>query len=163
MIRIALLVATSLIFGAYSIGVAASSEDFLLTAGRAGPVKIGMTPEQVESIFGKARIKRVDEQYEGMPSPALEIFADSNETKSALLVLDLDGGLVYRVNVKDPRYKTKEGIGVGSFLSELQKRCHEGPPKEEGEGFYGIIDAKMGMSFAISYDSSPVVASVLVL
>ena len=123
--------------------------DFLITGSAAGPIKIGDSKQQVLKLRQKYKLEEVDLFSEGMPgSPAVQIY-DGDEL---LFNAEIVKGAVYRITVLSPRFKTHEGIGVGSTFGDLKK--YFGKPKrlEAGEGgFYAGFDTKSGwLSFALA-------------
>lgn len=107
-----------------------------------------MTAEEVEAAFGKAATRRIDLKLEGMPSLAIEIRLGKRTKPS--LVAELEGGKVYRVGVRDERFKSKEGIGVGSTLGDIRKvYAVSGIDVGEGPGNLFAIVNEVGMSFRL--------------
>lgn len=96
-------------------------KSFILKEHTAYGVKVGFTKDQVYERFPKEDIKMIDLFLEGMPAPAMEISIDSKPCLMAELVNDK----VYRIRVLDPRFKTPEGIRIGSTLKELEKAYNE--------------------------------------
>jgi hypothetical protein len=62
----------------------------------------------------------------------------------------LNGQTIYGIKVHDPRFKTAQGIGVGSSIGDLRKtKLHFKFNREEGDG---LICDELGMKFAVHID-----------
>lgn len=126
---------------------------FILSKGSAGPVQIGMEVDTLYAKIGRHATKLVDLQVEGFFTPALEVYLDTGQrTKPALVVRLGRSFAVSSITVYDPRFRTEEGIHVGSTLGDLRK--------EYGIDWVGFGDGplcaranKLGMTFAL--DSIP--------
>jgi len=93
-------------------------------------------------------VKRVDLQLEGMPTPALEIRLGNLSAARASLTAELfppAENRVWRVNVFDRRFRTAEGLGIGSTLGQI--RAHHKVRILVGEGGVGAYVAELQMNF----------------
>ena len=125
--------------------------DFSLTSGRAGPVEVGAIVEEVYEIFGRQNISLVAQFSEGSFSPALEVRLPSAAVSPALVIQFREGSpcpgfRVVGVEVRDPRFRTPEGFGVGSTLGEVRQRYQVELIQGE-EGTYAAHVATLGISF----------------
>jgi hypothetical protein len=114
----------------------APSSEFLVSEGKAGSVEVGMSVDEILQAFGRERVRVVDLKKEGHFSPAIEIDLPGSGVR-APIVADITvgpcGGFsLSEISVKDPRFRTTDGLGVGSTLAELQRRRPVRVSREEG-------------------------------
>jgi hypothetical protein len=104
---------------------------------------------------------------EGMFSPALEVRSNGR----VLLIGEIDktgsGWIVFRITLKDRRFHTSKGIGVGSTFADL-KRAYPGLKILIGEGQQFAFIEPESLSFGLdAYPEAPSdrsrVTSVLML
>ena len=121
--------------------------DFTLARGRVGALRIGMTADEVVALFGAPRVKKVDLHTENPdPEPALEVRLGSLSASNPSLTVELHpGNKVYCVQVFDKRYKTTDGLGIGSTLGQIRAR-HE-LKIGVGEGNVVAYSDELGLSF----------------
>src|SRR2546428_585024 len=104
---------------------AAQSTSFLLAPGRAGALEIGLPVDSVLRVFGRDRVRLVDLQLEGHFTPAIElVLVDSRATPALVApIREVPCGefALYGMSVYDPRFRTREGVGVGSTIGELRR------------------------------------------
>ena len=129
------------------------SGSFLIEPGKVGSLENGMTVDNALAIIGPGRSKLVDLQSEGIFNPALEIRFDPEQKEPSLVAsirwpcsrFSIDG-----ISVQDPRFRTREGLGVGSTLGELRRYFKLEGPFEEAED--GTLAATIpGMTFALEH------------
>jgi hypothetical protein len=103
----------------------------LITGKSLGGVTIGMTAHDVVRMFGRHRVVEVDLQLEALPTPALNVLGPAGEE---LATAELNrAGYVYRISTHDPRFRTREGIRVGSSMRQVVSRYGR-PEVLVGEG-----------------------------
>ena len=122
-----------------------------LARGRVGQLRLGMIAGEVVALFGRNRVKAVDLHREGGTTPALEVRLDSLTATKASLIAELfpvASNRVWRVRVFDSRFKTDEGLSIGSTLAEIQ--AHHKVRMLVGEGNVVAFAEDLQMSFDFS-------------
>lgn len=106
--------------------VSRQSAEFLLAAGKAGRIEIGLPVDDLYRIVGRENTRLVDLFPEGMFQPALEIRLPGAPVAPAVIVPIREWPCVVwsiqGIDVRDPRFRTAKGIGVGSTLADVQKQ-----------------------------------------
>lgn len=135
------------------VGVAPASAQtttLLLSPGRAGPFELGQTIDEVYSLVGRERVRLVDLFGEGMFTPAIEIEMAEAPVRPSIVArireypcfqFAIDGMIV-----RDPRFQTTEGFGVGSTVGELRRAYEVQLNREEG---HSLIVPSLRMTFAV--------------
>lgn len=139
-------------------------KDFLLSTGLAGKIRLGMSVDEVYSRYGRENTRLVDLFLEGFFSPALEIFIPQPDPKDAAvkqskpsLMAEIhcpkpNNYAIYRVQVFDPRFKTREGIGVGTTLGEARNHYKfKAFAYSEGGAVCGIVES-LGMTLLLDWN-----------
>ncbi len=129
---------------------AAQSPPFRLDPGRAGTLEIGVPVDTVLRAFARNRVRLVDLQLEGHFSPALEVDLGNSGPTPGLVAhishFPCNEFAVSGISVYDPRFRTREGIGVGSTIGALRRAYDVRPNREEG---HSVIVPSLKMTFAI--------------
>jgi hypothetical protein len=144
-------------------------KNFELSKGKAGPVEIGMSIDELYQRVGKEDTKLVDQYSGGFFSPVVEIYLkrEPKDAKPSLIAevvgkppaenvrpFFISAFVVGRISVNDPQFKTSVGIGVGSTLGEI-RRWYKVDWIAFGEGPLFARVEQMGMSFALDYSAPP--------
>lgn len=127
---------------------ASATADFTLSRGRAGQLQIWMTVDQVVALYGQQAITPVDLHLEGESSPALQIQLDGATISHPSIIAEQfppTPDRIWRVTVYDPRFRTNDGLGVGSTLADI--RSKQNVVIEIGEGSVYGYAAALEMSF----------------
>lgn len=137
----------------------AQENAFLLAKGKAGLIEVGMTIDAAQAKYGREATKLVAHYPEGMFTPLLEVYLPGQTSTTApalLLGIDLENEwIVDGIGVNDARFRTREGIGVGSTLGEV-RRAYRIKNIAFGEGpLYANVE-ELNMSFELDFtDPSP--------
>jgi hypothetical protein len=124
-------------------------ENLLLGPHQAGKLKIGMAESAIHQAWPRALTRKVVIYPEGIETPAVQIFI-GKDRKTPSLVVILNSETIYGIEVHDPRFKTAQGIGVGSSIGDLRKtNLHFKFNREEGDG---LVCDELGMKFAVDID-----------
>jgi hypothetical protein len=150
-----LVVAAVFIAAAGTTGAAqqSPSSEYLLATGRAGRIEVGTSVDEVYRIFGRANVNLVAEFKEGMFSPALKIKLRGS-TATAALSVDIREWpcgefSVQGIDIRDARFRTKDGFGVGSLAGDL-RRAHPFQMSEGEEGSHAAVIEALQMSFSLT-------------
>jgi hypothetical protein len=97
----------------------AADDNFRISRSRVGPVKIGMPVAGLKQAFASGQLRETTIHLEGQGykayvtgSPAAGLRIEEQCEPACV---------VWRIQVKDPAYRTAQGLGVGSRLGEVKK------------------------------------------
>jgi hypothetical protein len=136
-------------------------ETLLVERGRAGSVALGATADSLYSEF-RERAKLVDLRLEGHLSPALELKRFGSQLVPSIIAEigpSANTLVVTRVNVVDPAFRTKAGIGVGSTYAEL-RAAYKIDWVGSGEGNFFARVEELAISFQLDISSQVSLRSV---
>ena len=135
---------------------------FRLQPGRAGAIEVGMAIDRVYEIVPRQKTELVDLFAEGMFEPAVVVHVDGSPVARPIVARIresfCDDYTIDAITVYDPRYRTSEGIGVGSSLREVKRRYDVTISEEEGAQ---ALAPRLSMAFSLDgTDDSATVRSV---
>ena len=142
--RVAIMLAVAL------VGQVATTSVPPIERHRVGLVELGTAAQKVYDAFPAERRDLVDLGYEGMLSPALLLRFPGTKQRDGV-VAELDGGrglIVWRIEIRDPAFKTSKGIGVGSTVREL-RGAYRLDSVVSGEGSVAIRVEELSASFVL--------------
>jgi hypothetical protein len=165
-VKFAILITVTAIASLPVLRAQSPPDEFLISEGKAGLIEVGMPVEDVLQVYGRERVRIVDLKKEGSFTPAIEIDVPGSSVRAALIadirewpcpVFSVTG-----ISVRDPRFRTADGFGVGSMLADLQRRKTVRISREEGWSAY-VADPKMSFGLeAVGATGAARVASVWV-
>jgi hypothetical protein len=124
-------------------------ENLLLGPHHAGKLRVGMAESAIYRAWPRRLTQKIVTYPEGIETPAVQIIL-SKDRRAPSLVVILNGQTIYGIEVHDSRFKTAQGIGVGSSIGDLRKtKLHFKFNREEGDG---LICDELAMKFAVNID-----------
>jgi hypothetical protein len=122
----------------------------LLSPGRAGVFELGATVDEIYRLVGREHVRLVDLFGEGHFTPAIEIrLPGANVTPSIVAHIreaPCREFAIWGIRVLDPRFRTSEGLGIGSTVGELRRTYDARLNREAG---HSVIVPSLQMTFAV--------------
>ncbi|RAK69904.1 hypothetical protein [Hymenobacter edaphi] len=132
----------------------AKDEHLLLKPGYVGPLRLNMKEADLLTLLPPSTLTQTTRSLEGIEYPVYEYRPDDAPAGSAPLLLEMvgaveDGGnRLWRVQLQDARYRTAEGIGVGSTYGEA-RRAYGVQTIERAEGRLVAVSERVGMTWVL--------------
>jgi hypothetical protein len=135
----------------------AGAQERQLTTGVAGPIALGDSVDQIYARVGRENTRLVDLLQEGQFSPALEVTLPGAPVPISLVVVVREwpcpGFSAWGIQVRDPRFKTVDGLGVGSTVADIRSKYDV--RIVWGEGDRVVVVEKLGLTFALAPTTGP--------
>lgn len=139
---------------------AAPDEHLLLKPGYVGPLRLNMKEADLLALLPPSSRRATTRSLEGTEYPVYEYRPDDAPAGTAPLLLEMvtaidgNGNRLWRVQVQDPRYRTAEGIGVGSTYGAARK-AYGVQTVEQAEGRLVAVSERVGMTWVLDKAGLP--------
>jgi hypothetical protein len=96
---------------------------FVLLPGQAGLVQVGMRVEDLKAAVPAGMLVEKEIRREGISMTLFEVLNDSYSQETGLVAEPLcePECRIYRIEVRDRKYQTPEGVGIGSTYGEVRR------------------------------------------
>ncbi|MHB9029970.1 MAG: hypothetical protein ACYC9O_14485 [Candidatus Latescibacterota bacterium] len=127
--------------------------DTTISVGQVGAVRLRMPLDSLYIAYGSKNINKIDLKYEEHYCPALAIYLPTSPKDKPSIVAEIDETrkIVWRIQVRDPRFRTDKDIGPGSTFAELRKHY---PVDFTGEYEIGVLSVVKSFEMAFEIDPS---------
>ncbi|CVK21886.1 ankyrin repeat domain-containing protein [Sporomusa sphaeroides] len=147
-------------FNRPSATVSQPAGQFTLATGYAGAIGVGTSVDHLYQQFGKQAVSAGEEFFAGRAYPVLRAY-DGQEKVPALTVYfalnkQTEDKVITAIRVFDDRYKTTQGIGVGTTLGELRQTGTLGSIQYTDTLYAIARDSKIRYELDFSTDNMPV-------
>lgn len=139
---------------------AAPDEHLLLRPGYVGPLRLNMKEADLLTLLPPSALRATTRSLEGTEYPVYEYRPDDAPAGAAPLLLEMvtaidgNGNRLWRVQLQDARYRTAEGIGVGSTYGEARK-AYGIQTVERAEGRLVAVSERVGMTWVLDKTGLP--------
>jgi hypothetical protein len=135
----------------------ATLQQFDLKPGYAGQIQVNMPSDTLKKMVPAENLKTTERELEGQKHTAFEI--RNAKTDNQLLLLAEESCenktcKIFRVRVISPKFKTKEGIRVGSTFGEV-KNAFKFSYVGIGESDFVALSEEQRMAFALDIAGFP--------
>lgn len=123
---------------------------FRLAPNQAGPVRIGMPVDELKASVPAAMLVEKEVNREGQLYTVYEVLNDSFSQETGLVAEPLCAPecRIYRIEVRDRKYQTEEGLGIGSTYGKVRQALPIAYASS-AEGNLVAVSEEAGMSFLL--------------
>ncbi|GAB2942731.1 hypothetical protein GCM10027048_04220 [Hymenobacter coalescens] len=139
---------------------AATPERLLLRPGYVGPLRLNMKEADLLALLPSAALRPTTRSLEGIEYPVYEYRPAGQPAGTPPLLLEMvtaldgNGNRLWRVQLQDARYRTAEGIGVGSTYGAARK-AYGVQTIERAEGRLVAVSERVGMTWVLDQTGLP--------
>lgn len=128
----------------------AVSRNFRISGDSVGDLQIGSAMASVKEILSRERLRKQTYTQEGTEFTALEVYHDSLPQPSLVLLMNCNPEpcVVRHIAIKDSRYHTSKGMGIGDTFGEL-KASHKLAYVGWGEGKFVAVAEDLPVTFEL--------------
>ncbi len=116
--------------------------DFLLADGRVGYVQIGRSVESLYRHYDRSLVTFEAENRDGIPYPVVKLFVPEKKAPAMVLSVSVSRQgqqqTIDGIRVYDERFKTEDGIGIGSTLGDMKKAGTLQGVKQIDQSLYAV-------------------------
>lgn len=125
-------------------------QKFRLVPSQAGLARIGMTVDELNASVPAAMLVEKEVNREGQLYTVYEILNDTYSQETGLVAEPLCDPecRIYRIEVRDRKYQTEEGIGIGSTYGQVRQTLPIAYASA-AEGNLVAVSEEAGMSFLL--------------
>jgi len=127
---------------------------FEITGGAIGRIYLGQARDFAVHAYDDHHMKEVSSMVEGRAASALEVY---EEDGALLLTAEIYNDRVFRVTTRSAKFKTRQGIGVGSTYAAARREY--GPPAYAGQGDGGYEPVLKFQYISVGFGFAGVVSS----
>lgn len=132
-------------------------QQFELKPGRVGQIRVNVSSDSLKKLVPAENLKTTERELEGQKYTGYEI--RNAKTGNQLLLLaeescENKACKIFRIRVLSPKFKTKEGIRIGSTFGEINK-AYKFAYVGIGESDFVALSEEQRMAFALDIAGFP--------
>ncbi|RTQ52551.1 hypothetical protein EJV47_05945 [Hymenobacter gummosus] len=139
---------------------APADTSLLLRPGYVGPLRLNMKEADLLALLPPSTRRASTRSLEGIDYPVYEYRPEGQPAGTPPLLLEMvtaidgNGNRLWRAQLQDARYRTAEGIGVGSTFGEA-RRAYGVQTIERAEGRLVAVSERVGMTWVLDKTGLP--------
>lgn len=138
----------------------AVSPEYLLAGRRAGYAGVGKSVESLYLNYDRSLVVFDAENRDGIPYPVVKVFANDRKAPTMILSVSVSRQgqqqTIDGIRVYDERFKTRDGIGIGSTLGDMRKAGDLNGIRQLGQSLYAVSqEAKLLFELEVSLANMP--------